>query len=233
MELELTSDKNNVYKINIKKISEMILFQIESKDIPKKLIKKGFSYEDMRKDFNFFNKEELENVEDIYGELKSLIEQYNKSQSSQLECKLKEDDNKIEFIIKPTFLKIKYIDILFQQKIDVDKTLYELTSIYKKLKQEKDNEINEREKKYNNLKEEIDELKNEMNYLKEAHKKEIINLNKEHNEEINELKNEIKNLKEENKKEINELKNGLKYFLYSNSLLFIYNFVFLLFNSFK
>ena len=209
MELELTSDKNNIYKININKISEMILFQIESKDIPKKLIKKGFSYEDMRKDFNFFNKEESKNIEDIYEELKSLIEQCNKSQSSQLECKLKEDDNKIEFIIKPTYLKIKYIDILFQQKIDVDITLYELTSLYKKLKQEKDNEINEREKKYNNLKEEIDELKNEMNYLKEAHKKEIINLNKEHNEEINELKNEIKNLKEENKKEINELKNDL------------------------
>ena len=89
MELELTSDKNNIYKINIKKISEMILFQIESKDIPKKLIKKGFSYEDMRKDFNFFNNEDFKNIEDIYDQLKLLIEHYNKSQSSELECELK------------------------------------------------------------------------------------------------------------------------------------------------
>ena len=70
MELQLTSDKNNIYKITISQISEMILFQVESKDIPKKLIKKGFSYEDMRKDCSFFNNNNYQNIEDIYDQLK-------------------------------------------------------------------------------------------------------------------------------------------------------------------
>ena len=76
MELQLTSDKNNIYKITISQISEMILFQVESKDIPKKLIKKGFSYEDMRKDCSFFNNNNYQNIEDIYDQLKKIIEHY-------------------------------------------------------------------------------------------------------------------------------------------------------------
>ena len=63
MELQLTSDKNNIYKIIIKQISEMILFQVESKELPKKLIQKGFSYEQMKNNFNFFNKVEFKNIE--------------------------------------------------------------------------------------------------------------------------------------------------------------------------
>ena len=76
MEIQLTSDKNNIYKITISQISEMILFQVESKDIPKKLIKKGFSYEDMRKDCSFFNNNNYQNIEDIYDQLKKIIEHY-------------------------------------------------------------------------------------------------------------------------------------------------------------
>ena len=213
MELQLTSDKNNIYEIIIKKISEMILFQIESKDLPKKLIQKGFSYEEMRKNFNFFNKEEFKNIELIYEQLQLLIK-YDKNESSELKFELIEDDEKIEFkiIIKANYLKYEneIIKILFPQKIDVDMTLIELTSLYKKLKQEKDDEINNLNKKlneYNDIKKEIDELKNEIDNLKEEHNKELINLNEEYKSEINELKNEIKNIKEEHNKEINELKN--------------------------
>ena len=196
MELQLTSDKNNIYKININKISEIIVFQIESKDLPKKLIQKGFSYEQIRSNFDFFHKEEFKNIELIYKQIESLIEYYKNNLSCELKCELKENDEKIEFIIKAKDLK--YINILFPQKIDIDITLYELTSLYKKLKQEKDDEINN-----------LNELKNEINNLKEVNKNEINNLKEEKNKEINELKNEMINLKEEYNKEIDELKNEI------------------------
>ena len=168
MELQLTSDKNNIYKININKISEIIVFQIESKDLPKKLIQKGFSYEQIRSNFDFFHKEEFKNIELIYKQLESLIEYYKNNLSCELKCELKENDEKIEFIIKDCYLK--YINILFPQKIDVDITLYELTSFYKKLKQEKDDEINN-----------LNELQNEIKDLKEEHKKELNKLKNETN----------------------------------------------------
>ena len=204
MEFQLTSDKNNIYEIIIKKISEMILFQIESKDLPKKLIQKGFSYEEMRKNFNFFNKEEFKNIELIYEQLQLLIK-YDKNESSELKFELIEDDEKIEFkiIIKVNYLKYEneIIKILFPQKIDVDITLIELTSLYKKLKQEKDDEINNLNKKLNESELKYNELANEIKNLKNEHKK-----------EINELKSEIKNLKEENKKldiKTKDLKNDI------------------------
>ena len=206
MELQLTSDKNNIYKITISQISEMILFQVESKDIPKKLIKKGFSYEDMRKDCSFFNNNNYQNIEDIYDQLKKLIEHYKTKVSDELKCELKEDDEKIELIIKIKadyllFGYIKCIDILFPKTIDVDSTLSELISLYQTLKKEKDDEINNLNKKLNESELKYNELANEIKKLKD-----------EHNKEINELKSEIKNLKEENKKldiKTKDLKNDI------------------------
>ena len=206
MELELTSDKNNIYKIAISQMSEMILFQVESKDIPKKLIKKGFSYEDMRKDCSFFNNNNYQNIEDIYDQLKKLIEHYKKKASDKLKCELKEDDEKIELIIKIKadyllFGYIKCIDILFPKTIDVNATLAELISLYQTLKKEKDDEINNLNKKLNESELKYNELANEIKKLKD-----------EHNKEINELKSEIKNLKEENKKldiKTKDLKNDI------------------------
>ena len=206
MELQLTSDKNNIYKITISQISEMILFQVESKDIPKKLIKKGFSYEDMRKDCSFFNNNNYQNIEDIYDQLKKIIEHYKTKVSDELKCELKEDDEKIELIIKIKadyfiFEYIKCIDILFPKTIDVDSTLSELISLYQTLKKEKDDEINNLNKKLNESELKYNELANEIKKLKD-----------EHNKEINELKSEIKNLKEENKKldiKTKDLKNDI------------------------
>ena len=206
MELQLTSDKNNIYKITISQISEMILFQVESKDIPKKLIKKGFSYEDMRKDCSFFNNNNYQNIEDIYDQLKKIIEHYKTKISDELKCELKEDDEKIELIIKIKadyliFEYIKCIDILFPKTIDVDSTLSELISLYQTLKKEKDDEINNLNKKLNESELKYNELANEIKNLKNEHKK-----------EINELKSEIKNLKEENKKldiKTKDLKNDI------------------------
>ena len=205
MELQLTSDKNNIYKITISQISEMILFQVESKDIPKKLIKKGFSYEDMRKDCSFFNNNNYQNIEDIYDQLKKIIEHYKTKVSDELKCELKEDDEKIELIIKikADYLLFKYkcIDILFPKTIDVDSTLSELISLYQTLKKEKDDEINNLNKKLNESELKYNELANEIKKLKD-----------EHNKEINELKSEIKNLKEENKKldiKTKDLKNDI------------------------
>ena len=205
MELELTSDRNNIYKIAISQISEMILFQVESKDIPKKLIKKGFSYEDMRKDCSFFNNNNYQNIEDIYDQLKKLIEHYKTKVSDELKCELKEDDEKIEFIIKTKDFNdelIEIIDILFPQKIDVDITLYKLTTLYKKLKQEKDDEINNLNELQNEIKDskeehkkELNKLKNEINDLKGTHNNEMIFSNEEYNKVLNELKNEINELK--------------------------------------
>jgi len=206
MELELTSDRNNIYKIAISQISEMILFQVESKDIPKKLIKKGFSYEDMRKDCSFFNNNNYQNIEDIYDQLKKIIEHYKTKVSDELKCELKEDDEKIELIIKIKadyllFKYIKCIDILFPKTIDVNATLAELTSLYQTLKKEKDDEINNLNKKLNESELKYNDLANEIKNLKD-----------EHNKEINELKSEIKNLKEENKKldiKTKDLKNDI------------------------
>ena len=206
MELELTSDRNNIYKIAISQISEMILFQVESKDIPKKLIKKGLSYEDMRKDCSFFNNNNYQNIEDIYDQLKKIIEHYKTKVSDELKCELKEDDEKIELMIeiKADYLLfgyIKCIDILFPKTIDVDSTLSELISLYQTLKKEKDDEINNLNKKLNESELKYNELANEIKNLKNEHKK-----------EINELKSEIKNLKEENKKldiKTKDLKNDI------------------------
>ena len=238
MELQLTSDKNNIYKITISQISEMILFQVESKDIPKKLIKKGFSYEDMRKDCSFFNNNNYQNIEDIYDQLKKLIEHYKKKASDELKCELKEDDEKIELMIeiKADYLLfgyIKCIDILFPKTIDVDSTLSELISLYQTLKREKDDEINNLNKKLNESELKYNELANEIKNLKD-----------EHNKEINELKSEIKNLKEENKKldiktkdlkndiinnsdNINELRNKLEKYISNTKA----NLIFLAYNN--
>ena len=204
MELQLTSDKNNIYKIIIKQISQMILFKVESKELPKKLIQKGFSYEQMKNDFNFFNKVEFKNIELIYKQLKLLIENY-KNKLNELKCELKEDDEKIEFIIKTKDFNdelIEIIDILFPQKIDVDITLYKLTTLFKKLKQEKDDEINNLNELQNEIKDlkeehkkELNKLKNETNDLKGTHNNEMIFSNEEYNKELNELKNEINELK--------------------------------------
>ena len=204
MELQLTSDKNNIYKIIIKQISQMILFKVESKELPKKLIQKGFSYEQMKNNFNFFNKVEFKNIELIYKQLKLLIESY-KNKLNELKCELKEDDEKIEFIIKTKDFNdelIEIIDILFPQKIDVDITLYKLTTLYKKLKQEKDDEINNLNELQNEIKDskeehkkELNKLKNEINDLKGTHNNEMIFSNEEYNKVLNELKNEINELK--------------------------------------
>jgi len=204
MELQLTSDKNNIYKIIIKQISQMILFKVESKELPKKLIQKGFSYEQMKNNFNFFNKVEFKNIELIYKQLKLLIENYN-NKLNEFKCELKEDDEKIEFIIKTKDFNdelIEIIDILFPQKIDVDITLYKLTTLFKKLKQEKDDEINNLNELQNEIKDlkeehkkELNKLKNETNDLKGTHNNEMIFSNEEYNKELNELKNEINELK--------------------------------------
>ena len=59
IEFQLHLKKNNeitniIYNISIDLISKLIVFSLESDEIPKKIIHKGFSFSDMINNYNFF-----------------------------------------------------------------------------------------------------------------------------------------------------------------------------------
>ena len=72
MDLQLTSNKNNIYHINIKLISKHIVFQIESMEIPKLLITNGYSISEMKEMNKFFSN--FETIEYMFKQLENLLE---------------------------------------------------------------------------------------------------------------------------------------------------------------
>ena len=129
------------------------------------MIKESFTLFDMKMNFSIFRKDNYKNIESLFNEFQNII----KSSS----ITLFEDEKQIELHIslindiKPT---LKFI---FEQNIDINSTVLELSLLYEKLSLEKNKEINyltqknnENCKKVEDLKGEIDNLKDEIKQLK-------------------------------------------------------------------
>ena len=207
MEFQLTSNKNNTYNININLIQENIVFNIESTGLPKKIIKESFTLFDMKMNFSIFRKDKYKNIESLFNEFQNII----KSSS----ITLFEDEKQIELHISSINDFKQTLKFIFEQNIDLNATVLELSLLYEKLNLEKNNEINyltqknnENCKKVEDLKGEIDNLKEEIKQLKLQYENEIKDLKNNYDDKINELnleKENIYNIIEEQYKKLGEI----------------------------
>ena len=221
IEFKLPLKKNNkitniIYNLSIDLVSKIIVFSLESTEIPKKIIHKGYSYSEMINNYNYFSiKEYFQDIESIYKQLYIYIE--NSKQNSSIEL-IEEESDKLELVIPTLVLHAPFLKFVFLNKIDTDSAITELSELYKKLKSEKEKEIdslnqkiNENEKKYDALQKEVALLKEEIINLKDAQTNKIKILENNFKEKIQEIKNEkenmpcpFKNKLDDLEKEINE-----------------------------
>ncbi len=218
MEFQLISNKNNTYNININLIPEYIVFNIESTGLPKKRIKESFTLFDMKMNFIIFRKNNYQNIESMFNELKNII----KSSS----ITLFEDEKKIELDISSINDYEPTLKFIFEQNIDLNATILELSLLYEKLSLEKNKEINyltqknnENDIKIEDLKREINNLREEIKQLKLEHENDIKDLKDDYNDKINELnleKENIYNITEAKYKKLDDncLKDSDKFFLF-------------------
>ena len=233
IEFQLPLKKNNnitniIYNISIELVSEIIVFSLESKEIPKKKIHKGYSYSDIINIYNYFsNKEYFPDIESIYEQLQIYIENSidtgNSTPTKKAEQKssielIEEETNQIKLVIPTLVSFARFIEFVFLNKIDTDSTIIELCDLYKKLKSDKDREIddlnkkiNENEKKYDALQKEVALLKKEIINLQDTQANKIKILENNFNEKIKEINDEkekicltYKNNLDDLEKEINE-----------------------------
>ena len=204
IEFKLPLKKNNkitniIYNISIDLVSKIIVFSLESTEIPKKIIHKGYSYSEMINNYNYFSiKEYFQDIESIYKQLYIYIE--NSKQNSSIEL-IEEESDKLELVIPTLVLHAPFLKFVFLNKIDTDSAITELSELYKKLKSEKEKEIdslnqkiNENEKKYDALQKEVALLKEEIIILKDAQTNKIKILENNFKEKIQEIKNEKENM---------------------------------------
>ena len=204
IEFKLPLKKNNkitniIYNISIDLVSKIIVFSLESTEIPKKIIHKGYSYSEMINNYNYFSiKEYFQDIESIYKQLYIYIE--NSKQNSSIEL-IEEESDKLELVIPTLVLHAPFLKFVFLNKIDTDSAITELSELYKKLKSEKEKEIdslnqkiNENEKKYDALQKEVALLKEEIINLKDAQTNKIKILENNFKEKIQKIKNEKENM---------------------------------------
>ena len=129
MGFQLTSNKNNTYNININLIQENIVFNIESTGLPKKIIKESFTLFDMKMNFSIFRKYNYQNIESLFNEFQNII----KSSS----ITLFEDEKNIELHIYSINDIEPILKFIFEQNIDLNATVLELSLLYEKLSLEK------------------------------------------------------------------------------------------------
>ena len=190
---------NIIYNISIDLVSKIIVFSLESTEIPKKIIHKGYSYSEMINNYNYFSiKEYFQDIESIYKQLYIYIE--NSKQNSSIEL-IEEESDKLELVIPTLVLHAPFLKFVFLNKIDTDSAITELSELYKKLKSEKEKEIdslnqkiNENEKKYDALQKEVALLKEEIINLKDAQTNKIKILENNFKEKIQKIKNEKENM---------------------------------------
>ena len=191
IEFQLPLKKNNkntniIYNISIDLVSKIIVFSLESKEIPKKIIHKGYSYSDMINNYNYFsNKEYFQDIESIYKQLYIYIE--NSKQISSIEL-IEEESDKLELIIPTLVFHAPFIKFVFINKIDTDSAIKELSELYINLKSEKEKEIDSLNQKINENEKKFDALQKEVALLKE----EIINLKDTQTNKIKILENNVK-----------------------------------------
>ena len=215
IEFKLPLKKNNkitniIYNVSVDLVSEIIVFSLESKEIPKNIIQKGYSYSDMINNYNYFsNKEYFQDIESIYRQLYIYIENSKKNSSIEL---IEEEKDKLELIMPTLVFHAPFIKFIFINKIDIDSSITELSELYKKLKSEKDKEIdsinkkiNENEKKYDDLQKEVDLLKKEIINLKDAQTNKIKILENNFKEKIQEINDEKENLRCSFKNKLDDL----------------------------
>ena len=233
IEFQLPLKKNNnitniIYNISIELVSKIIVFSLESKEIPKMIVHKGYSYSDIINIYNYFsNKEYFPDIESIYEQLQIYIENSidtgNSTPTKKAEQKssielIEEETNQIKLVIPTLVSFARFIEFVFLNKIDTDSTIIELSDLYKKLKSDKDREIddlnkkiNENEKKYDALQKEVALLKKEIINLQDTQANKIKILENNFNEKIKEINDEkekicltYKNNLDDLEKEINE-----------------------------
>ena len=220
IEFQLPLKKNNkntniIYNISIDLVSKIIVFSLESKEIPKKIIHKGYSYSDMINNYNFFaNKDYFPDIESIYKQLQIYIE-YSKQKSS-IELIEKEIDI-IELKMQTLLSFEPFIKFDFSNKIDTDSAVIQLSELYKTLKTEKEKEIdnlnkkiNENEKKYDALQKEVVLLKKEIINLKDTQADKIKTLENNFNEKIQEINKEKENMYNTFKKKLDDIEKEIK-----------------------
>ena len=212
MNFTLPSDQNIKYNIEIRLISECIVFQIKSDEIPKKVYCNHYTFSDMKNKYDYFSSGSYQTIESIFKGLQNIIK---KATSKKLDVGKKKIE--LKFFDYEAF---KTLIFEIEQNIDINESILEISTLYKDLKLEKDKEIKdfieknkEYEQKMNIINEEIDNLKKEINNLNQTHAEEIDNLKDDFNEKINNLKDDfnekINNLKEENEKNYKKVEKNI------------------------
>ena len=201
MNFTLPSDQNIKYNIEIRLISECIVFQIKSDEIPKKVYCNHYTFSDMKNKYDYFSSGSYQTIESIFKGLQNIIK---KATSKKLDVGKKKIE--LKFFDYEAF---KTLIFEIEQNIDINESILEISTLYKDLKLEKDKEIKdfieknkEYEQKMNIINEEIDNLKKEINNLNQTHAEEIDNLKDDFNEKIN-------NLKEENEKNYKKVEKNI------------------------
>ena len=246
MEKNIALEKESTtYNLNLKLVSELIIFHIETSDIPKKIYENGFSDSDLKSKHTSFSL--YENIEGKFEFLKDLI----KEPSKIIIEEGKDDSIKIQ--IPSPLINLPPMNFEIDIKNDINDKISELFSLYKELKKEKNKEIKdliqknkENEVKFEKMNNEIKELKQEIKNLKEQFKKDKKDLENDYNKKINEIKNQNRNMQNNivekleeseenisiNKEKINELEELVKKIEKNNSLL-QNQILFLTFNNFE
>lgn len=220
IEFQLPLKKNNeitkiIYNISIDLISKLIVFSLESDEIPKKLIHKGYSYSDMVNNYNYFsNKEYFKDIESIYNQLLIYLEHSKQNSSIEL---IEEDVDKITLKMPTLVSYAPFIKFVFLNKFDTDSAIIELSELYKTLKKEKEKEIdslnkkmNENEKKYDALQKEVALLKKEIMDLKDTQANKIKAMENNLKEEIQEINEEKENMQSTFENKLDDLEKEIK-----------------------
>ena len=219
IEFQLHLKKNNeitniIYNISIDLISKLIVFSLESDEIPKKLIHKGYSYSDMITNYIYFsNKEYFKDTESIYCQLKIYLENAIKNSSIEL---IEEEVDKIALKMPTLLSYAPFIKFVFLNKINAESAILELSELYKTLKKEKEKEIdslnkkiNENEKKYDALQKEVSLLRKEIINLKDTQTKKLKAIENNFNRKIQEINDEKENMKSSFENNLSDLQKGI------------------------
>ena len=207
LEIEINSDKNNVFSLILSadNYSYLIIKANKKNDLYNKSFSNKFAVDKIKENKYFLM---FEDLKEICDELSERIK--NK------EMKLIENANNLIFIISLPSTKVKEIafELNEDQKNDKDK-IKDLNELIIKLNNEMNKLKNENQKEIDGLKYNFNKGINDLKNIIDNQNKEIKELNKENSEnkkEINELKNIINN----QNNEINELKKQMKLWLKIN-----------------
>ena len=202
-QLQLITNEKTIYNIHIRLLSEKIEFYLESEEIIKRIIRKEYSFSEMKENNGFFQIKFFKDIESMFTQLKTFIQNYKNNPSSS-SIKLIESKDEIKLQFKTNLIGASIIKFVFKSEIDINASLSEIIRLYTNLKKEKDEEINNLKKINNKNEKKFEELKKEINNLKiinNQNEKKFEELKKE----IADLKDEIKILNEKHDNKIKEL----------------------------